>query len=217
MHTLDRYKPIVKPVEEENKETPSNEDSAERKQTQGERSLGAKKDQNYFEQILWDYFQLDVNLHDLYDHWSEVDPNFRTKAQQFPGVRILRQEPVENLFSFICSSNNNISRISLMVEKMCEKFGEFIAKEDGLSYYGFPTVEVLAANSVQETLRNLGFGYRAKYISESARFLTKQHGAEWLYNLRSVPYEEAKCELMKLCGVGAKVCMCGLKLFISLN
>ena len=38
---------------------------------------------------------------------------------------MLRQDPVENLFSFICLSNNHISTISGEdVQKMCERFGE---------------------------------------------------------------------------------------------
>ena len=41
---------------------------------------------------------------------------------KFPGVRILKQDPVENLFSFICSSNNNIQRISGMYDVYCRFF-----------------------------------------------------------------------------------------------
>ena len=33
-------------------------------------------------------------------------------TDRFPGIRVVRQDPVECLFSFIASSNNNISRIT---------------------------------------------------------------------------------------------------------
>lgn len=155
--------------------------------------------------ILNDYFQLSIKLQDLYTHWSAQDSNFKEKSERFEGIRMLRQHPVENLFSFICSSNNHISRISSMVEKLCEHYGEFVTEVDGQPYFSFPSISALAENGVEEKLRKLGFGYRAKYISLSAKYLIKNGGEELLFKLREAPYEEAKVELMKLTGVGAKV------------
>ena len=47
--------------------------------------------------------------------------------------------------------------------------------------------------------------YRAKYIQQTAAYIQEKHSTEWLYGLRLQPYQEAKTQLMKLCGVGAKV------------
>lgn len=68
---------------------------------------------NVNEQLLKDYFRLDLNLNKYYKEWSSADQYFKAAAQQFYGIRILKQEIVENIFSFICSSNNNISRLEL--------------------------------------------------------------------------------------------------------
>lgn len=62
------------------------------------------------EELLRNYLRLDVDLTEHYRNWMEADPYFKKIAQQFYGIRILNQEPVENIFSFICSSNNNITR-----------------------------------------------------------------------------------------------------------
>lgn len=67
------------------------------------------------EALLRHYLSLKVDLETLYAKWSQVDPNFRKHAPKFTGVRILNQDAWETLISFICSSNNNISRISQMV------------------------------------------------------------------------------------------------------
>ncbi len=67
------------------------------------------------EQLLRHYFSLYLDLGALYKQWSDADPNFRKKAPQFAGVRILSQDAWEALVCFICSSNNNIARISQMV------------------------------------------------------------------------------------------------------
>lgn len=67
------------------------------------------------EALLRHYFTLNLNLGSLYKQWSEADPNFRKRAPSFTGVRILSQDSWEALIGFICSSNNNIPRISQMV------------------------------------------------------------------------------------------------------
>ena len=74
-----------------------------------ERKVKSEHLQQY-ESILKTYFQWDVELETLYTQWSKTDANFKKVAPNYQGVRMLRQDPVENLFSFICSSNNNIQR-----------------------------------------------------------------------------------------------------------
>lgn len=157
------------------------------------------------ERILRDYFQLDTQLVPLYEKWKSVDKNFSDRGSLFPGVRILRQDPVENLFSFICSSNNNISRISGMVEKLCTKYGTLAGVIGGDKWYNFPSVSSLAGKDTESELRKLGFGYRAKFIHQTANILLEEHSTDWLHMLRKLSYEEAHAELQKLPGVGAKV------------
>lgn len=73
-----------------------------------------KSDDNSLESdLLRKYFRLDVSLKQHYAQWAKKDPHFEKAAEKFAGVRILCQDPVENLFSFICSSNNNIARFEI--------------------------------------------------------------------------------------------------------
>uniref|UniRef100_A0A2I3N686 N-glycosylase/DNA lyase n=1 Tax=Papio anubis TaxID=9555 RepID=A0A2I3N686_PAPAN len=151
------------------------------------------------------YFQLDVTLAQLYHHWGSVDSHFQEVAQKFQGVRLLRQDPIECLFSFICSSNNNIARITGMVERLCQAFGPRLIQLDDVTYHGFPSVQALAGPEVEAHLRKLGLGYRARYVSASARaILEEQGGLPWLQQLREASYEEAHKALCTLPGVGTK-------------
>lgn len=56
------------------------------------------------------------------------------------GIRILAQEPLENLISFICSSNNNVQRITKMIKGLCDEYGKKIGTLSGMDYYQFPTL-----------------------------------------------------------------------------
>ena len=47
-----------------------------------------------------DYFQLNVDLEKLYRMWSERDPIFHGLQGRFTGIRMLRQDPWENLISY---------------------------------------------------------------------------------------------------------------------
>lgn len=175
------------------------------------------------------YFNLTSNLTDLYAQWSSQDPNFKKKAPQFTGIRILRQDAWEALLSFICSSNNNISRISQMVEKLCTNYGTFIGTVDDRAYHDFPTPEALTGAEVEGHLRGLGFGYRAKYIYQTAVIVSEEREKGWLDRLSNPEspafgvesgfggdmkpegregYREAHEKLLELQGVGPKVADC---------
>lgn len=52
-----------------------------------------------------DYFQLHLNLSNLYDEWSRRDPVFRALRDRFSGIRVLRQDPWECLISCVWLSN----------------------------------------------------------------------------------------------------------------
>lgn len=69
------------------------------------------------EALVHHYLNLGPNLTGLYEQWSTADANFKKKAPKFTGVRILKQDAWEALIGFICSSNNNIIRISQMVRR----------------------------------------------------------------------------------------------------
>ncbi|KAK4058804.1 8-oxoguanine glycosylase ogg1 [Microbotryomycetes sp. JL221] len=77
--------------------------------------------------MLVNYFQLDTPLAPLYAEWAAKDNHFRRKVERegerLEGIRVLNQDPWETVVSFICSSNNNISRITLMVNRVCEALG----------------------------------------------------------------------------------------------
>ncbi|KAM8863078.1 N-glycosylase/DNA lyase isoform 1-T2 [Spinachia spinachia] len=160
-------------------------------------------------EMLRDYFQLDVSLGDLYQQWGAADPHFQAIAGTFPGVRMLRQDPTECLFSLICTSNNNIARIHVMVDKMCQALGAQLIQLDGTSYHDFPSLSALADGGVEARLRDLGFGYRARFLQQSAaQILAPDRGPRWLEGLRTTAYPQALDALRALTGVGPKVANC---------
>lgn len=166
------------------------------------------------EELLRDYFQLNINFGELYKDWGERDSHFKTIADTFSGIRMLRQDPTECLFSFICTSNNHISRIQGMVERLCQTLGTRLCLLDETSYHDFPTLSTLSESSVEERLRDLGFGYRAKFLQQSAKTILDSHGVHWLNGLRNISYHEARDALRTLSGVGTKVadCVCLMSL-----
>ena len=107
---------------------------------------------------------------------------------------------------FICSQNNHISRIGNMVQSLCTHFSPPLFD----AHHPFPSPESLAPLDVEQKLRDLGFGYRAKYIQRTASHLVATHTdpKAWLKSLRSMPRAEAKEALLELSGVGPKVADC---------
>lgn len=167
--------------------------------------------------FLVDYFRCDFNTSEKFNALSKSDPHFALVYNKYPGIRLLRQHPVENLFSFICSSNNNIGRITKLVGALATNFSlkqQFLIDAAGKSicYPAFPSVDELLSrgDKLEESLRSLRFGYRAKYIRITAERLRELGGENRLLALRNDNYDNAKKFLLTLSGVGAKVADCVL-------
>ena len=160
------------------------------------------------EKMLIDYFQLDINCQELYSQWRKADPNFVPMAVSLPGIRVLKQDPVETLMAFVCSANNNIARISKMVKQLATHYGTYLGSCNETDFYAFPSLLSLAKDGVERKLRELGFGYRAKYISLAAQYILSSKSDIWLESLKKLDYKEAWYELQSVPGVGPKVADC---------
>lgn len=113
---------------------------------------------------LSDYLNAAVPLADLWRQFATADARFSEVAARLGGggARVLRQDPVECVFQFLCSSNNNIARIEKMVWALAS-YGERLGEVGGFVFHRFPTIERLARVSEQE-LRDAGFGYRSVLV-----------------------------------------------------
>ena len=134
----------------------------------------------------------------------DIDPFIHRSIETFWGMRILNQAVWECLASFILSQNNNVPRIKGIIRTISAQFGEKITFQDSVDY-AFPTPQALAEAGV-EALYDCRLGYRAPYLwTVSSAVATGEFDPE---GLKSMPYAEAKRELMRFKGIGEKVADC---------
>ncbi len=154
-------------------------------------------------------FRMELDLKQVHMHLLRCDERWSQWVNQLHGLRLMRWVSAEEcLFSFLCTPANNIPRITGMIMRLCEQYGDPIDSWGERKWRAFPKVETLARADESE-LRKIGFGYRAKNLIEVARALTERE-TSWLESLKTLPYWDAKSELMKLPGVGAKIADCVL-------
>lgn len=164
-----------------------------------------------YENIWKKYFDIDTET-DYGKIISSIDKEdlyLNNAATYGGGIRILNQDLFEMIISFIISQRNNIKRIRSCIAKLCEKYGEkkiYINElSEEITYYDFPTVEVLANADIND-LRALGVGYRDEYIKRAASDIL--NGNISLEEIATMPFDKAREELLRLYGVGNKVADC---------
>ena len=157
------------------------------------------------EEALRSYFQLDVSMNSLFSEWCQADSSLQPAANAKQGMRVLRQDPWECTISFICSQNNNIKRITKMLESLRTRFGQLITHKYERDWFTFPTLAQLSQATLAD-LRGLGLGYRAEYVQKTCTQVRGKGGEAWLQALRS--NNSPSAHLMELAGVGPKVADC---------
>ena len=150
-----------------------------------------------------DFFRKKDNLEDIFKSISK-DKTVRKAVKEYTGLRILRQDPFQCLISFIVSSNSNIQKIKMNLEKLSKKFGVRVTYENQ-EFFLFPKVEKLARASINE-IKSCGVGYRSKFIKEAAKMvLFKKIDFEYL---KKCNYYETRERICAIPGVGNKVADC---------
>lgn len=155
--------------------------------------------------MLASYFRLDDDLDGIYEEINR-DDRIDGMIRRYAGLRLLRQEPWECLTAFICSATSNIPRIAANMESMADAFGEPRSLH-GRVRCTFPSAQRIA-EAGEGALRELGLGFRAKYLARAA--IRVAEGELDLEEVRSLPYWEARARLTDLYGIGAKIADCVL-------
>lgn len=152
------------------------------------------------EEDIISYFDLDLDLEEILAGFPD-DPILLQAIDSAYGLRIVRQPAWECTASYIVATFANIPGIQTRLKLLCERFGERI--EDG--YATFPSPEKLAASPLCD-IRSCRVGYRDKYLCGTAAMLSADPG--WEERITTLPYSEARRELLRLPGVGKKVADC---------
>jgi len=148
-------------------------------------------------------FRLDRDAASVESRILQLGPEIEPAIATLQGIRLMRPSSlVETFFTFMCTANNNLSRIIPMCWKL-GSFGEPIA--DGL--HAFPSVARIAAID-ESDLRSMGFGYRGATIPKAAGEIMSRGGEVWLEDLRQAAYPELHAELCSLPGIGPKLADC---------
>lgn len=143
---------------------------------------------------------LEDELKEIHEAITE-DERVARAVEEYGGMRVVSDPFFPCAVSFIISAQNRIPRIRNLVNEMARRWGEPV---EGYGH-GFPSPETIAKVG-EEPLRELGLGYRAPYVVESARLVAD--GTVDAEDIRALPYEEAHDAVQELVGVGDKVGDC---------
>lgn len=159
------------------------------------------------ETLVRDYLRLSDDVNAIYTELSRADTHMAGLVERFRGLRLLRQDPAETLFSFVCSAASSIPRISAAIETLSSSFGALVCEKESSCYYAFPQIETLA-NTDQDVLRKIrSLAFRGANLRMAAQQVLER-GDSWLASLRGTTYSEAREQLMAIRGVGAKIADC---------
>lgn len=155
-----------------------------------------------FENVWINYLDLDRDYSKIKELLSSYD--HLIDAINFgKGLRILNQDPLEMVISFIISSNNRIPMIKKAISVISEKFGKF-KEYNGKKYFLFPSIDKLS-EVTQEEFRGCSVGFRDKYLFNTIKMITSYDD---LLNIAKLSDDDCHKELQRFSGVGSKVADC---------
>jgi N-glycosylase/DNA lyase len=167
--------------------------------------LQIESDEELDEEVIRRYFGLEDDLYTIY-HSLSKDRYLAALLKKYDGLRIVRQDPWETIFSFITATNTNIKRVKTTIDRLCAKLGK-VKKVNGLALYTFPAPQAILQYG-EDGLREAGFGYRAPWLLQAAKVVADRQ--DLIPNLIEQDYEAARALILQsgIKGVGEKAADC---------
>lgn len=152
-------------------------------------------------------FRLDCDLDTIRDEILHACPALTENVNTLTGLRLMRpSDRVEAFVSFLCTPNNNLARITRMVNYLAT-FGP-VVHEDGMTqFFAFPDLDALAQVE-PEQLEAQKFGYRSKTIPSIVKEVISRGGERYIRDLSEGTYADATADLRTIDGIGPKLADC---------
>ena len=156
------------------------------------------------EYIVKEYLDLDRDYLSIISNIKKKDNKLSDCLDNSIGLKIIKQNPLECIISYIISANNSVKNITNSLNLISEKYGKKIVFKNQ-EYYLFPSLEKLSKISLED-FRLCKVGFRDKYlVSIIKKIVNNGLDINNIYNMNS---SDALDYLMKNKGIGMKVASC---------
>lgn len=156
------------------------------------------------ENVIREYLDLDRDYISIIENIKECDDVLGKYLDKSIGLKMIKQDPIECIVSYIISQNNSVRNIKNSLDLISYKFGDkviFLDKE----YYLFPSIDKLSKISLEE-FRECKVGFRDRYLVDIiSDIVDNRLNVNYIFEMNS---EDSLRYLMSFRGIGMKVASC---------
>lgn len=156
------------------------------------------------ENVIREYLDLDRDYISIIENIKERDDVLGKYLDKSIGLKMIKQDPIECIVSYIISQNNSVRNIKNSLDLISYKFGYkvmFLDKE----YYLFPSIDKLSKISLDE-FRECKVGFRDRYLVDIISDIVENRlNVNYIFEMNS---EDSLRYLMSFRGIGMKVASC---------
>lgn len=156
------------------------------------------------ENVIREYLDLDRDYISIIENIKECDDILGKYLDKSIGLKMIKQDPIECIVSYIISQNNSVRNIKNSLDLISYKFGDkvmFLDKE----YYLFPSIDKLSKISLDE-FRECKVGFRDRYLVDIISDIVENRlNVNYIFEMNS---EDSLRYLMSFRGIGMKVASC---------
>ena len=156
------------------------------------------------ENVIREYLDLNRDYISIIENIKECDDVLGKYLDKSIGLKMIKQDPIECIVSYIISQNNSVRNIKNSLYLIIYKFGDkviFLNKE----YYLFPSIDKLSKISLEE-FRECKVGFRDRYLVDIISDIVENRlNVNYIFEMNS---EDSLRYLMSFRGIGMKVASC---------